>query len=81
MTKQDDALKAVADLTEHDVAPLRAAQIQRDARAIFDEAHAEVEAPSAVRRLYHQALEPLMVAAVAIVYLAWAFDAAIALHS
>ena len=81
MTKPDDALKAIAQLSEHDVAPLRAAQIQRRAREAFDEAHANAHPPSAIERIYHRTMEPLMVAAVALVYLAWAFDAAIALYN
>ena len=75
---------ALAGLAHHDLDSVRTARRSRAARAVFEQAHEQATTPpwwSPLQSAYDRAVEPLAVAALCAAYLAWAFEAVIALHT
>jgi hypothetical protein len=74
----DDDL-GLGQLPTRDVDALRAARMAHELRGAFVGAHARHRRPRAVARIYGR-VEPLLVAAVAVMYLGWAFEQVLSLH-
>jgi hypothetical protein len=78
MSDEHDDL-GLRGLPVRDLDPVRAARLGHELGRAFQEVHERRRAPRPIARVYHR-LEPVLVAAVVVLYLGWAFDRVLALY-